>query len=429
MDDLRVKEEIPGRYSIQKNFFRNFGILFGSRSLGILISIYISILNARLLSKSDFGRYGISISLANIILIPLVFGTNTALLKIIPDTEQSKRGTLAGTVSICNMGLCLIVSLVCLAITPLMTSLLNISSLCWYATILLAVLTNWYMVIETFLKSQQDYFLIGCGKVVSSLCLLGMYIYTIETSTAYSLNLFLIFNLIAQTVLILCVFWRVEGYRLKFDRSLAEKVFKIGFIYMLGWLLSTTLYNIDLYILEVIVGRTDSGAAGSYQAYQVNIRNYFSIFYYDIFAAVLLPTIFHYKIDKEKIYRRIFQLLPLIGMVLFIGTCAVCYILLAAYGGNYGFNLTYITMVALGIAFQGIFFLVNSLLVLEGMDGAKLSLKVFGIPCPLLVAVIVFLTLKYGIFGTFLSFAINQFILMVVALAMIGQKCGHVRHG
>lgn len=422
MVDIKLKKVKLETHNIKKQFIKNLSVLLGTRSLQIIINIYISILNCRLLSQTDFGKYGISISLANILLIPLVFGTNTTLLKVIPDTEKDKQGILAGTVSICNLGLCLLVTLLCLSISSLITLLLNISTTCWYLTILLAIIINWYMIIETFLKSQQHFLSIGVGKVVSSLFLLGLYILEIKFFNSYSLNMFLINNLIAQIVLILCVFWKVDSFRFRFDRNIAKKVFKIGFVYMLSWLLSTLLYNIDLYVLEVIVGKTNSAAAGIYQAYQVNIRNYFSIFYYDIIAAVLLPTIFNNRIDKKTIYKRTFKMLPVIGIVLFIGTCAVSYLLLAAYGGKYGFNASYIIMVSLGIAFQGIFFLMNSLLVLEGMNGAKLSLKVLGKPYLLLVAIIVVLTMQFGILGAFLSFVVNQLILMIYVLIIFRKK-------
>lgn len=397
-------------------FIKNFSVLFGCRSIGIVICLFTSILNGRTLTVEEMGQFNLIVSLSNVLVIPIVFGVNTSLLKILPETSVAKRKKMVGTVFTCNMLLCLGLVVVGWLGVPIVCHLLKITEYSWWLAITFAIVCNGCIVIETFLKTEEKFFCIGIAKVTGSLFLLGAYGVSLFYLHKANFYLFIIFNILSQVVILLITFLKLGHYKVVWDKEVASTIYKISFVYMLSWLLSTSLYHMDLYILSYFTNAYD---VGIYSVYQVNIRNYFSIFYHDIFAAVFLPTIINRKVSKQWLYKQVFKWLPLIFLVLGLGTSVVVILLILAYGNQYAIVPIYVFFIAMGISFQGIYFLLNSLLVIDGMEGAKLALDVLAKPYLFLILIIIILTKYFGIIGTFISFMINQSILM----GMITWKC------
>ena len=88
--------------------------------------------------------------------------------------------------------------------------------------------------------------------------------------------------------------------------------------------------------------------------------------------------------------------------------------LLFAYGEQYPIIWSYILLEAAGIAFQGLYYFFNSLLVLEGETGAKTSFVVLGKSFAVLLVITFVGTKLFGLMGGFVSFTVNQAILLVI---------------
>lgn len=406
------KSLIKGNSSI-RTFLRQLSILFGCRSIGIIIGIFITLLNGRVLTVEDMGQFNLAINLSNVLVIPLVFGTNTSVLKILPETRENQKGTVIGTVFLCNGLMCILGGILFCSFSFWGSGLLKISSMSWYLAVIIAIASNLCIVTETFLKHQQDFKNIGLGKLISSIVLLLAYLIGVYYLKLVDVKLFLVFNVISQLILFLILVVKVDFHQIHFSLKVAKDIYSLSVLYMLSWLLSTFLYNADIYILAYL---SDHYEVGVYSAYQVNVRNYFSIFYHDVFAAVFLPTILSMKIKKDEIYRNVNKWIPAIFGIIVMGTAAVCSLFIISYGKQYELNFLYVALVALGIGFQSIFFLINSILVIEGMEGAKLSLAIMSKPFPFLVANIFLLTYLFGKIGTLIAFPVNQLILVILLL-------------
>ena len=395
-------------------FLKNFFLLFAFRGVGILTTATVNIIAGRNLSVEMWGQFNTIFSLSNFLVIPLIMGVNNSLLKILPESSPEKREEITGTVVIGNIALCLLFSIIGFLLTPAACMLFrNITPTSWHLAICFAVATNACIVTETFLKINEKFSRLGIARMTGGIVLLTSTIIFISFSENFSSNIFVMLNIMSQFLIFLISVFRRKRVKIAFHWSAVRAIFKVSAMYMLSWRLGTGLNYADVFIISAL---RNSYEIGIFNGYQVNVRGYFSAFYYDIFAAVLLPTLINHGGDLKKLVKTVIKFLPVVFAVLSGGTIVVILGLLFAYGSKYPVVWSYILLEAAGIAFQGIYYFFSSLLVTEGQEGARASLEFMGKPFLLLIAIILFFTWNFGLLGTFISFTVNQGILAALMI-------------
>lgn len=399
--------------SVLALFIKNFFMLFAFRGFGVLANLVVTILAGRTLSVELMSEYNLVFSLSNLLVIPLVMGANSTLLKILPESSAEERKELLGTVLIGNIAICLSFCLIGYLVTPLICRLPNLTPGSWYLAIALAVVTNSCILADTVLKADEKFLRLGLAKVAGSVFLFGSYVICILGFKSGSLYKYVTFNVCGQVIVLLVSVYRIGAIRLRFRTDLVRKLLSTSVMYMLSWFLITALNSADICIISAMRSKYDSGIFSTYQA---GIRNYFSIFYNDIFATVMLPILINRGIDSKRLARTVTKFLPVVFLVLAAGTSVLLLLLLFAFGKKYPVVWIYVALEAAGIAFQGIYYFFNSLLVTEGHVGAKTSFTILAKPFLFLIATIYVCTRFFGITGTFVSFTINQAILAFLLL-------------
>lgn len=402
-------------------FIKNFLLLFAFRGFGVIANLVVTILAGRTLSVELMSEYNLVINLSNIIVIPLVMGVNSSLLKILPESSPKDREDILGTVLIGNIALCLAVSVIGFLVTPLICRLPNLTPCSWYLAIALAIVTNGCILADTVLKVDERFTRLGVAKIAGSVFLLISYLTCILLFHDTDIYKYAVFNVIGQIVVLSVSVYKIAKIRFSFRKDIAKSMYKISFMYMLSWLLITGLNSADVFIISGMRPKYDSGIFSTYQA---GIRNYFSIFYNDIFATVMLPVLINRGIDNKGLVKKVFRLLPVIFAVLCAGTTAVLLVLLFAFGQKYPVIWLFVFLEAAGIAFQGIYYFLNSLLVTEGREGAKTSFEILGKPFLLFIIIIVLCTKLFGLTGTFISFTLNQAILALLLILRYRKTTG-----
>jgi len=390
-------------------FIKNLSVLFSFRSIGILFSVIVAIMGARLLNVSELGKYNLVINFSNLLVIPLAFGVNTTLLKILPENPENQRGTILGTVALCNMFLCCLITLIYLILLPYISFSLKLSNATCFFAIGTAIISNFCILAETLLKNQQCFITIGISKLVGALVVFLLYLFSLKYAYLISINNFLFYNIMGQLIIFLMMSIKTKTGKLRFTLSFAKSIYTYSSINMVSWLFTTSLYSIDIYILSYF---TSYYEVGIYSVYQVMLRNFFSIFFNDIFAAVFVPTIVALDKTKVNLYKQATKVLPFVFIIISLGTAVLSCVLIYAYGNQYTLNPLYVLLVAIGIGLHGVYLGLNSILIIEGIVGAKISLSVLGKPFILLILITVLFTYYWGIVGTFLAFIVNQVILI-----------------
>ena len=130
----------------------------------------------------------------------------------------------------------------------------------------------------------------------------------------------------------------------------------------------------------------------------------------------MLPTLINHGVNIRRLVGNVFKFMPVILAIVGGGTAILLVALLYAYGEQYPIIWSYILLEAAGIAFQGIYYFFNSLLVMEGEVGARTSFGILGKPYIFLLLISFICTKLFGLTGGFVSFTANQAILAVLLI-------------
>ena len=396
-----------------QSFLKNFSLLFVLRAVSILLLAGIAILGGRYLSVEDFGKYNIINNLSNLLVIPIIFGMNTTLLKILPSASPSEKSTILGTVFISNLALTLLFTLVFLGITPICTAYFHLTFFQWIVVILLVILLNITLLAESILKSREKFFALGLAKILNASLIFVLFATAIFVNKNATLDKLLTYLLLGQALGTVLLVMSIGKIRFSFSMAEAKKMYRFNLVNMLSWFLTTFLINLDIYLLPFFVSEYELGI---YSAYELTTKNYFNIFFYDILAAVLIPMLISSSFNPKKVYTKIIKILFLIFPVVTIGTMVVVILNLTLYGSQYALDTYYLILTALGIGGYSLYLLLSAVLIMDGYKGALLSFKVLIRSVPIFFGTILLLTYFFGIGGTMLSFFLDQLFLTLLLI-------------
>lgn len=402
-----------------RNFLKNFSIIFLLRGISIFFMSLIGVIGGRTLSVDNFARLNLIINIANLLVIPIIFGVNVSILKILPDTSKEDQPKVLGVIITCNLFLCITSIAFYGILTPFILYFFNISTFHWIIAIVLSVLLNFTLLVEAVLRYEKKVQILGLAKLISSIFIFTLYIVTIALYKAGNVDSFLIYNTLSQGLFFLIMLFQLKIPKPTFSIEIARKIYKYSFLNMLGWLISSFLFNFDIYLLPRLASYYDLGI---YSVYQVTLKNFFNIFFHEIFAVVFLPAIVDLAVSKAEIYKRIIKYSPLAFIVVSLGSFVASFMIVKLYGKQYELNWLYISLVSIGIGLYGIYLLINSALIIDGVKGAIISLTVLLKSSPLYIFNIIAFSKLWGITGTMIAFIINQFILILWLIMDITRK-------
>lgn len=401
------------------DFLKNFSIIFLLRGVSILFMSVISVIGGRSLSVDNFAKLNLIINMANFLVIPMIFGVNVSILKILPDTPKKDQPRILGIIVTCNLLLSITLMAFYGILTPFALYFFKISTLHWMIAIVFAALLNFSLLVDSVLRYEKKVHILGLAKIISSGFILILYIITIVFYKGGNVDSFLIYNTLGQGLFFLVMLFGFKIPKLAFSLKTVKKIYKYSFLNMSGWLVSSFLFSIDIYLLPRLTSYYDLGI---YSVYQVTLKNYFNVFFHDIFAVVFLPAIIDLTNSKSETYKKIIKYSPLIFIVISLGSLVVSLITIKLFGKQYELNWLYVSLVSIGIGLYSIYSLLNSTLIIDGLKGAIISLTALLKSSILYIINIVIFTKFLGIKGTMLAFIINQLLLILLLIIDIKRK-------
>lgn len=397
------------------NFFNNLGIVFIFRSVTAVLSMVIMALAARYLGVIAMGNITMIQNTAYLLIIPIVLGINTSIIKYFPENGEEQENKLVGSVFVCNLTLSAVFVLIYILFGEALSKAADLSMDKWRLSVILALTINWATVLESILRAKKQFFHLGLIRLVGTLVYFGIVVFS--CIAARNFYFFIVGLTISHSIFSILALKSVTIRKLKFSAETSKFIYRYGAINMVSWALSYLLFSADLFIVSHFCSDYD---VGIYSVYQVNVKNFFNVMFHDIFAAVFLPTIV--QMDKVKIYKRILRLIPILLPLAILANAALCVAVLFMYGKNYPFNWTYLLFVSVGTGLHFIYWMFHSVFTLEGKKGASLCLLVLGITLPVLITACIFLTSSLGITGTMISWILTQVTLIGVFIFIIKHK-------
>ena len=395
------------------SFLRNLGVTFIFKALSLLLTLVVYVLCVRELGVITWGQIALIGSVSSIVLIPMTFGLYNGVVKYVPVSNEEERRELIGTALAATVVLSSIVAALLVVSGHVIERLFGFSSASWIGAVALAMSINLYILTESFLRGQQQFFRLGVYKLIGSLLFLagaltGLYLLGVQSLLSYLIPL-IIQNLFFF-VITLC---RMNVRQLRFTWKALNQLFSFGFFIMLSWLVSTLLFTSDL----LLMARFGSDyELGIYSVYQNTIRGLFTILFQDVFAVVFLPMMA--GLNKRYADRMIVKYSVLIYAALWCATAIITAILVKLYG-NFPLEWTYVGLTSAGIAMNMIYLLFTTVISLDGVRAARLALAALIVPIPILLPVQYLMVKHWGMLGGMTSvIGLNAGLILVFRMTI-----------
>lgn len=378
------------------SFVEKLSIVFILNGTAIFFQMLTSILTAGYLGPEEYGKISLINSISIFLINPLIIGAHNAMFKMLPNCEDEEKEKLISTTALCNIINLLPMVGIYLVIYPLFIKNMNISFDIWTVGILFTVISEMYVLSESFLRGKKAFMKIGKFQLLSKLLffvlmLLVVYVFKIPSYSAYIACFF-----IARAVFVVLAIKNTKIDFRKFSWPLAKKIYQYGSITMLNALLLGVMMYTDIVIINYFESGMDLGIYSAYKNFALTM---FLIVFDEIFAVVFLPTIAAMNI--KDFFKGLLPKLPLI----FIGLCVVISmavtLLILLFGKKYKLDFGYVGLTSVGIALAGIFELLFNTISLEGKKGAKICTLNLAVVAPLSLVAQFFLIKNWGVVGSF----------------------------
>jgi len=412
------------KVDIKKIWIKGAVHISASRYLTQFIGIVQRILLARILGAANIGHIAVVKSALNLIGLPAGMGSFTAVTKFIAESSRNKEREIKtiSTAIIYNI-FTSIVTIVIVYLLLSYTNLINdsIANSLLKVLVLFLPLTILTQIFTSFLAGQQRMRIIAKINIILPIVRIGLIL---------ALSYFFILKgwLIAQIILIVLGFLLfgiyVKDYiKVKFDRSIAKRIFKIGSWAFLGQAVGAILLRFDTLCISGIM--KDAEATGIYNTAALASQQMVVI------SGGILYTVFPYvaknRNNLEKLKRKHKEIfLKLIGLNIFIYVIAI---LVAPYffilfGDKFIMSVDPFRTLALGTIIFSLVILENTYMDALGRTDLQF---ISGIPATGINIFLNFILIpKFGIMGaayaTILSMIFTLIIKTYILKYFIFQK-------
>ncbi|MCD1258462.1 oligosaccharide flippase family protein [Paenibacillus athensensis] len=397
------------------SFFSRLSIVFIFRLLSAALNLLGLTLAARYQGVTALGDIVTVQNAAYFLIIPIVIGVPFSIIKYLPLAAPADAKRLIGSVWTWNLLLTAGFLLLYVLLAAWFSGWTHLSPLKWGLSVSLAVALNFSTVLEAVLRAQNKFFLLSASKMIGTVVFFLIVLLYAPKADNFS---YFIGALVANFAIFAVIAWFGSGIRsFGFSWPMSRKLYGFGAINMVSGTLSMLLFSSDLFIVNYFCSAYDVGV---YSVYQINVRNFFNLMFFEVFAVVFLPAIAH--MDKIRIYKTVLRMIPWLLPLSVAANAVLCLLLLFMYGSGYTLHWTYVGFVSASTGFHFIYWVFNSVFTIEGRKGATLNLIVLGLPLPLLLLATVGLTMKFGITGTMLASLLTQLVLLGTFILFIQRR-------
>jgi O-antigen/teichoic acid export membrane protein len=333
-----------------------------SHYLAQFIGIVQRIFLARILGAANIGHIAVVKSVLTLIGLPAGMGSFTAVTKFIAESNRNKEQekNIISTAAIYNI----LTSIVTILIVYLLLSYTNLindvvaKSLLELLVILLP-LTILTQIFTSFLAGQQRMRLIAKINIILPIARIGLIL---------ALSYFFVLKgwLIAQIILIVLGFLLfgiyVKDYiKVKFDKSIAKRIFKIGSWAFLGQAVGTILLQFDTLCISGIM--KDAEATGIYNTAALASQQMVA------FSGGILYTVFPYvaknKNNLEKLkkkHKEITKKLFILNIIIYLLAILIAPYFFILFGEKFKMSVMPFRVLGLAVIIRSLYILTNTYL-------------------------------------------------------------------
>jgi len=396
-----------------KKFVKNLSYVGFGTIIAVIFSFTFNILAGRILGPSGYGEFTLVQSIAMFLMIPMLLGFGTAMVKYTSENGDLKRQRSIISVTYIFVSIFMVVSIsIYYLFSSQIAKIFSVPIGFFYLSIIFATLFSFYTLTTDTLRGLHEMKKYAILKpMYSVILLLTFLVFIFFNFISFKSMVFSICLAYGATGGIILVFIR-KYIRFEFDKTWTNKLSRYSILAIIGGLTFVFYTNIDKILINKYMTISD---VGIYKAYSYSFLTFLSLCL-SIFITVFFPVASKCK-NKAIIFRRINKFIPFIiifGLPVMIGSGIV---VLMLFGAEYNFNLS----MALLFGTAGICIFINSiyawLMNAVGRKGIRLTSFAAIIIALANIFLNILLIPVMGIKGAIIATIISYFLSFIIILS------------
>ena len=412
---LHVFKSQPG--DTTKRFIENLFYAFFGVGGATLITFGFNVLAIRYLGPTEFGKWNLISSIAELFVILPLWGLSTASLRYLA-TEREKQEEIVGTSFRVVFLLTLLFFPLYLLLSPVLQNFLKINASLYSFAIIYAVALIFFYLFRSFLQGLERFRKLSFLQIASAL----VFVFSVSVYLFYFRKFsydILFWSNVWQLLLIVFVGVFIFGKMLvKFNTQIFKEVFHYGTFQMLSVFAGFfSLGSIDNLMINYFLGPT---AVGLYAAYYIC----FNIFIGKIlntFSQVFLPAASGVS-NIKILFDRLLIFMKKMGALILAGNFLLIWLLFTFYGNKFTFDWQLAVLMALSITLYCFLTILGNIIATSGIPGARIG-AIFAFSAAILnVTLNAILIPRYQLFGAVIATIIVTLTVMIAAIYFIKVK-------
>lgn len=387
-----------------------------SRVLQFVVMLYA----ARLLGKTDFGKFSFALSLSLLALVLADLGINTLLVR-----EISRNKSRAGKYFANAFSAKVLLSLAAFFVIAAILSIMNypqdtrqIVYLVWLFTILSTFTELFYSIFRAFEKMYFDAFLKILRMVILTIASLHV-LFKGYGVIAFS-YLFVIVELIVVMAALLIALKNFIKFRIELDYSFIKSLLKKAAPFGLAFVFGSIYFFIGSVMLSKIKG--DVEVAIYSVAYNIALA---ILFIPTVYTNAIYPVLSRYyhqsKPELKILYEKSFKYLYIIGLPISVGTYLLAGRMINFfYGKDYSASAVALQIIAWYLFIKFLNFLLG--IILSSIDRQNKRMLGQGVTAVFNVALNLLLIPKFGFIGAAWATFVTEVFLFAIYYLYVSKS-------
>lgn len=395
-----------------KAFFQKLGwMTIGSVGSMFLLSV-VGLISVRIMGPTEYGKYALALSTAQILIIPMLLGLNTSMVRNISSaTEDSEKKAIASSGLIVGTALILVVALFGRVFANLITSQLKIDGLVFEYAIVYSMLLSMFYLVEAILKGRHQFKNVSILSVANSASVVIAFflIYAITRGTSFQIYTVSVF--IGLLLYVVGALKDILRSPFLFRPAIIKKLFDYGVYAVIGGIAGIAFNNADKFILNHRLGDSSVGLYTAYMGAALLVPGLIQ----QIFINVFFPVASSIS-DKTEITKKLKTVLSLAFPLLVVLNIPVILFFVWLYGKSFEFNFYYACLFSF---VAGLVFVQNTLswyLSSFGKNGIRFSSVISVIFGGVNIIAMMLLVRTFGLIGPLISLSVIGIILITIFL-------------
>ena len=394
-----------------KRFLYHLSFTFFATGIAAIIMFVVNIFATRLLGPEEFGKYGVIISLGQIITIFTTLGLSSILVKYIIPEKRGVNGILILQTLIFTAVTSIAALLLFLLFKDVFMSLVNIDNSLFLILMILVPFLTFFNIFEAFnkgflrFKFQAIWQIINAFLIIFAFLLL-FFVFRFQTFSAYILPFLL--GYFAYSLITIIYFLRRREITFNFSKALRNfpdfyKIIVYAKYTFLGGFIWYIISGLDKIFLNKFIGFNETGL---FQAYLTASITVLGVFYTSLIN-VFFPTATNFK-NYRVVFDKIKKLSWLSFLPMILAEFIIISIILKLYGTQYEYNALYVLLFSLACFFYFWGGTVAWLAYAQGLKGVKYTFYTALFVSALSVVINFILIPQYGMLGATIAFLFSM---------------------